>query len=61
MKNITLLQAVYDGGQHLVKGAGELHLEVCLHDLEEEHAGVPLKVSLLSDIYLHVWANEKIT
>lgn len=52
---------MYDGGQHLVKGAGELHLEVCLHDLEEEHAGVPLKVSLLSDIYLHVWANEKIT
>ncbi|KAF5344585.1 hypothetical protein D9758_013889 [Tetrapyrgos nigripes] len=34
-----------DSGQHLVSGAGELHLEVCLKDLEEEHAGVPLKLS----------------
>ncbi|KAF5347867.1 hypothetical protein D9758_013819 [Tetrapyrgos nigripes] len=34
-----------DSGQHVVSGAGELHLEVCLKDLEEEHAGVPLKFS----------------
>jgi elongation factor 2 len=26
-------------------GAGELHLEICLKDLEEDHAGVPLIVS----------------
>ena len=25
-------------------GAGELHLEICLNDLENEYAGVPLKV-----------------
>lgn len=34
-----------DTGEHIVAGAGELHLEICLKDLEEDHAGVPLKVS----------------
>jgi len=33
------------GGEHIVAGAGELHLEICLKDLEEDHAGVPLKKS----------------
>ena len=28
-----------------VVGAGELHLEICLKALEEDHAGVPLKIS----------------
>jgi len=27
-----------------VAGAGELHLEICLKDLEEDHACIPLKV-----------------
>lgn len=27
-------------------GAGELHLEICLKDLEEDHACIPLKVVL---------------
>ncbi|CAM0135531.1 translation elongation factor 2 [Umbelopsis sp. WA50703] len=31
-------------GEHIVAGAGELHLEICLKDLEEDHAGVPIKV-----------------
>lgn len=26
-------------------GAGELHLEICMKDLEEDHAGIPLKKS----------------
>ncbi|KAJ2784814.1 translation elongation factor 2 [Coemansia interrupta] len=30
-------------GEHIVAGAGELHLEICLKDLEEDHAQVPLK------------------
>jgi len=34
-----------DTGEHIVAGAGELHLEICLKDLEEDHAGVPLKKS----------------
>jgi elongation factor 2 len=32
-----------DSGEHIVAGAGELHLEICLKDLEEDHAGVPIK------------------
>ncbi|KAJ3388041.1 Elongation factor 2 [Lobulomyces angularis] len=32
-----------DSGEHIVAGAGELHLEICLKDLEEDHAQVPLK------------------
>ncbi|KAF8140470.1 P-loop containing nucleoside triphosphate hydrolase protein [Boletus edulis] len=32
-------------GEHIVAGAGELHLEICLKDLQEDHAGVPLKIS----------------
>ncbi|KAI9293406.1 eukaryotic translation elongation factor 2 [Neoconidiobolus thromboides FSU 785] len=32
-----------DSGEHVVAGAGELHLEICLKDLEEDHAGVPIK------------------
>lgn len=34
-----------ESGQHIIAGAGELHLEICLKDLEEDHAGVPLKKS----------------
>lgn len=32
-------------GEHIVAGAGELHLEICLKDLAEDHAGVPLRTS----------------
>lgn len=35
---------IEESGEHIVAGAGELHLEICLKDLEEEHAGIPLKV-----------------
>ncbi|KAJ1852563.1 translation elongation factor 2, partial [Coemansia sp. RSA 486] len=34
-----------ESGEHIVAGAGELHLEICLKDLEEDHAQVPLKTS----------------
>merc|ERR1712137_1254057 len=34
-----------ESGEHIVAGAGELHLEICLKDLEEEHAQVPIKKS----------------
>merc|ERR1739838_91107 len=34
-----------ESGEHIVAGAGELHLEICLKDLEEDHAGVPIKKS----------------
>jgi elongation factor 2 len=32
-----------ESGEHIIAGAGELHLEICLKDLEEDHAGVPLR------------------
>ncbi|EON97522.1 putative elongation factor 2 protein [Phaeoacremonium minimum UCRPA7] len=34
-----------EAGEHVVAGAGELHLEICLNDLEHDHAGVPLIIS----------------
>ncbi|KAI5783174.1 elongation factor 2 [Peziza echinospora] len=40
-----VLTFISDSGEHIVAGAGELHLEICLKDLEEDHAGVPLRVS----------------
>ncbi|KAI4243250.1 MAG: hypothetical protein L6R40_003618 [Gallowayella cf. fulva] len=36
---------INESGEHIVAGAGELHLEICLKDLEEDHAGVPLRIS----------------
>ena len=34
-----------ESGEHIIAGAGELHLEICLKDLEEDHAGIPIKKS----------------
>jgi len=34
-----------ESGEHIIAGAGELHLEICLKDLEEDHAQIPLKKS----------------
>jgi len=36
---------ISETGEHIVAAAGELHLEICLKDLVEDHAGVPLKIS----------------
>eukprot|EP01137_Pigoraptor_chileana_P031525 Opistho-2@19440 len=45
-KSDPLVQCtIEESGEHIVAGAGELHLEICLKDLEEDHAGVPLKKS----------------
>ena len=32
-------------GENVIAGAGELHLEICLKDLEEEYACIPIKKS----------------
>merc|ERR1712133_23541 len=34
-----------ESGEHIIAGAGELHLEICLKALEEDHACIPLKKS----------------
>jgi len=45
-KSDPLVQcSIEESGEHVVAGAGELHLEICLKDLEEDHACIPLKVS----------------
>ena len=36
---------IEESGEHIIAGAGELHLEICLRDLEEDHAQIPLKKS----------------
>lgn len=46
MSNTLILQCIIEeSGEHIIAGAGELHLEICLKDLEEDHAGIPIKVS----------------
>lgn len=40
-----VLTFINESGNHIVAGAGELHLEICLKDLEEDHACVPLRIS----------------
>jgi elongation factor 2 len=38
--------SVSDNGQHIVAGAGELHLEICLNDLANEYCkGIKIKIS----------------
>jgi elongation factor 2 len=45
-KSDPMVQCIIEeSGQHIVAGAGELHLEICLKDLEEDHACVPIKIS----------------
>ena len=36
---------IEESGEHIIAGAGELHLEICLKDLEEDHAQIPIKKS----------------
>lgn len=44
-KSDPMVQCIIEeSGEHIVAGAGELHLEICLKDLEEDHACIPLKV-----------------
>merc|ERR1712048_1167208 len=40
-----VLTLTEESGEHIIAGAGELHLEICLKDLEEEHANIPIKKS----------------
>lgn len=45
-KSDPMVQCIIEeSGEHIVAGAGELHIEICLKDLEEDHAQVPLKFS----------------
>jgi elongation factor 2 len=34
-----------ESGEHIIAGAGELHLEICLKDLQEDFMGCEVKIS----------------
>jgi len=36
---------IEESGEHIVAGAGELHLEICLKDLAEDFAGIELRMT----------------
>merc|ERR1712198_375387 len=45
-KSDPMVQCIIEeSGEHIIAGAGELHLEIRLKDLEEDHAQIPLKKS----------------
>jgi len=45
-KSDPMVQCIMEeSGEHIIAGAGELHLEICLKDLEEDHACIPIKKS----------------
>merc|ERR1712137_257238 len=45
-KSDPMVQCIIEeSGEHIIAGAGELHLEICLKDLEEDHAQIPLRKS----------------
>jgi len=45
-KSDPMVQCIIEeSGEHIVAGAGELHLEICLKDLEDDHAQVPIRKS----------------
>ena len=53
------LQCSSENGQHIIAGAGELHLEICLNDLQEL-AGVPLVVGTIVSKHVLNAADEKV-
>ncbi|RUS70378.1 hypothetical protein EGW08_021864 [Elysia chlorotica] len=45
-KSDPMVQCIIEeSGEHIIAGAGELHLEICLKDLQDDHAGIPIVVS----------------
>nr|UQE85687.1 elongation factor 2 [Thamnaconus modestus] len=58
-KSDPMVQCIIEeSGEHIVAGAGELHLEICLKDLEEDHACIPLKKSDPVVSYRETVSNE---
>lgn len=45
-KSDPLVQCtIEESGEHIIAGAGELHLEICLKDLQDDFTGIPIKIS----------------
>ena len=51
-KSDPLVQCtIEESGEHIIAGAGELHLEICLKDLQDDFTGIPIKVSCFSSFF----------
>ena len=47
-KSDPLVQCtIEETGEHIVAGAGELHLDICLKDLQDDFMGCELKVTVV--------------
>jgi elongation factor 2 len=58
-KSDPMVQCIIEeSGEHIIAGAGELHLEICLKDLEEDHACIPIKKSEPVVSYLETVSEE---
>jgi len=45
-KSDPLVQITFEeSGEHIIAGAGELHLEICINDLQNDFCGFPIKQS----------------
>lgn len=45
LPTISSSTAIFEeSSEHIIAGAGALHPEICLKDLEEDHACIPVKV-----------------
>nr|KAF6479780.1 eukaryotic translation elongation factor 2 [Molossus molossus] len=56
-KSDPMVQCIIEeSGEHIIAGAGELHLEICLKDLEEDHACIPIKDSVVAGFQ---WATKE--
>src|SRR3954470_16374516 len=43
-KSDPMVQCIFEeSGEHIIACTGELHMEICLKDLEEDYACIPLK------------------
>jgi len=40
-----VLTSTEENGQHIIAGCGELHVEICLNDLQKEYANCEIKIS----------------
>ena len=46
VKSDPMVQCIMEeAGEHIIAGAGELHQEICLKDLEDDHVCIPIKKS----------------
>merc|ERR1712025_938391 len=41
--DLLVVCSTEESGEHIIAGCGELHVEICLKDLEEEYAKCPIK------------------